>query len=276
MTDHAVHGPFESSAIPHVGTYRRLLPVSLARLYENALDWAHLPWLHASSFSAIECLDSGAWGWRAEVLNARGERSVIELRLDRGLRRWITRNLEGPNRGAEIWTHAFELDHARVDINVDFFVPDVPHDARAKVGRAYAAAYATLYDEDVAMMVARQRALDTRMRALQPGEQVVGAVADVKRRLGQGDPVIVGFGERRFRIVRADDAWAVVPVTCPHQLGPLDTVPVEGRLVRCPWHGYVFDVISGEGVAASGCHFGPRPAAVERGDELVLRYPPGS
>ena len=36
----------------HVGSYRRRLPVSLVRMYENALDWEHLPHLHESSFSA--------------------------------------------------------------------------------------------------------------------------------------------------------------------------------------------------------------------------------
>ena len=29
----------------HVGSYRRRLPVSLVRMYENALGWEHLPHL---------------------------------------------------------------------------------------------------------------------------------------------------------------------------------------------------------------------------------------
>jgi len=43
------------------------MPVSLARMYENALDWQHLPHLHSRSFSTIDCLDSGQWGWRAKT-----------------------------------------------------------------------------------------------------------------------------------------------------------------------------------------------------------------
>ena len=61
--------------------------------------------------------------------------------LDRDARCWITRNLEGPNVGAEIWTHVFVVSERVLDIVVDFFVPDVPKTARDKVGMAYANAY---------------------------------------------------------------------------------------------------------------------------------------
>ena len=57
--------PLPGSRVEHAGTYKRTLPVSLERMYENALDWEHLPHLHASSFSSLQCLDAGAWGWRA-------------------------------------------------------------------------------------------------------------------------------------------------------------------------------------------------------------------
>ena len=59
--------PPTTSSIAHVGTYRRRMAVSLERMFENALDWEHLPHLHRSSFSTIECLDAGDWGWRARV-----------------------------------------------------------------------------------------------------------------------------------------------------------------------------------------------------------------
>jgi len=116
----------EASKLDHVGSYRRRLPVSLDRMYENALDWQHLPHQHSSSFSDIQCHSSGAWGWRATVVSGRGadaSSSVLELRLDREARRWITRNLEGPNAGAEIWTHVFEVAERVLDIVVDFFCP---------------------------------------------------------------------------------------------------------------------------------------------------------
>lgn len=63
--------------VPHVGSYRRRMPVSLARMYENALDWEHLPWLHSSSFSQIECIEVGDWGWRATATLADADPSQL-------------------------------------------------------------------------------------------------------------------------------------------------------------------------------------------------------
>ena len=105
------------------------------------------------------------------------------LQLDKTLRRWITRNLEGSSQGAEIWTHAFAVDTRRVDINVDFFVPGVPPAAREKVGQAYARAYTTLYDEDVAMMVERQRRIDQRINA---GDETVVDVGSEEALVARG------------------------------------------------------------------------------------------
>ena len=78
MPDHATYSPYPDSRTCHVGTYRRVLPVSVERMYENALDWEHLPYVHAGSFKAIEPIDAGPWGWRAEIISARGEGSIIE------------------------------------------------------------------------------------------------------------------------------------------------------------------------------------------------------
>src|SRR5215831_5702850 len=138
--------------VPHAGTYRRELPVSLERLYENAIDWEHLPHLHRSSFARIECADAGVWGFRARVWpQPYNERRslVIELRLDRELPRWITTTLGGPGTGTEVWTHAFELAERQTLVVVDFFVPGVDEARRIEIGHIYNSLYARLYDEDV-------------------------------------------------------------------------------------------------------------------------------
>ena len=38
MTNEQTYPAYEDSRLPHVGTYRRSLGVSLERMYENALD----------------------------------------------------------------------------------------------------------------------------------------------------------------------------------------------------------------------------------------------
>jgi Vanillate O-demethylase oxygenase C-terminal domain len=138
--------------VPHVGTYRRELPVSVERLYENAIDWAHLPYLHRSTFARVECIEAGEWGFRARVWQRFREDQrpfLIEVRLDRECRRWITRTLDGPGAGAEVWTHAFAAGERRTDIVVDFFVPGATAERAERLREFYVDLYARLYDEDV-------------------------------------------------------------------------------------------------------------------------------
>jgi len=259
--------PYSGSGVDHVGTYKRTLPVSLERMYENALDWEHLPHLHGSSFTDIRCVDSGAWGWRAEVTSANGADSLLELSLDRDCRRWITRNLAGPNVGAEIWTHVFVTAPRQMDIVIDFFVPDVPEAAREKVGRAYARAYELLYDEDVWMMSERQAQIDQRLDSIQADQQLT---LDIPQE--EDLPLQVELSGRRFMLSRHAQQWVVYPAQCPHQLGPLTgDVSAAGEVV-CPWHGYRFDVVSGECTHGGQCRFGNRPHISVSQDRLTLSW----
>lgn len=261
--------PYAGSGVGHVGTYKRTLPVSLERMYENALDWEHLSHLHGSSFTAIDCVDSGAWGWRARVTSANGAESLLELCLDRDCRRWITRNLEGPNLGAEIWTHVFVTAPRQMDIVIDFFVPDVPAQSREKVGRAYAQAYELLYDEDVWMMSERQVQIDRRLHSIQPDQQL-----NLSMPTQEALPLEVELSGRRFMLARYAQQWVVYPAQCPHQLGPLaGDVTAAGEVV-CPWHGYRFNVISGECTHGGQCRFGIRPQVSETADGLRLAWDP--
>jgi nitrite reductase/ring-hydroxylating ferredoxin subunit len=197
------------------------------------------------------------------VSSGDGEAAVVselELRLDRDARRWITRNLTGPNAGAEIWTHVFVVADRVLDIVVDFFVPNVSADAREKVGRAYAKAYEVLYDEDVDMMTGRQNQLDVRLDGVDESE-----VLRLDPRALSSLPALVTMSGRRFVVDRLEAVepneteWVVYPAQCPHQLGPLDEVPLVEGTVRCPWHGYVFDVTTGACVSGSHCQFGEVP-----------------
>ena len=265
----------KGSRLDHVGSYLRRLPVSLDRMYENTLDWQHLPYLHRSSFRSIELEAAGAWGWRATVASGDGRvaaKSLIELRLDRYARRWITRNLDGPHVGAEIWTHVFVVSERVLDIVVDFFVPDVPPVAKDKVGHAYASFYERLYDEDVEMMTERQRQLDQRLDGVDESQIIeVDAAASL--------PLGVTVSGRQFVLDKLNDAesngsnpWVIYPAQCPHQLGPLENAALIDGVVRCPWHGYEFDVRTGACVSGSHCQFGRMPKITELEGRVQLRW----
>jgi len=248
-----------NARVPHIGTYRRELPVSLERLYENAIDWEHLPYLHRSSFSRIERIDSGDWGFRARVWTHPYDEQrglLIELRLDRDCRRWITRTLLGSGTGTEIWTHAFSLAARTTLVVVDFFVPGAGELAAVRLRDYYHRLYAQLYDEDVAMMSVRQTELD-RIRAGQPSEkttrEVIGEIAELRERL----PLESDFAGMRFKIIELDGKLVAFSARCAHLMGPLGEGLIEGGVVECPWHGYRFDIRSGECISGAACRLAP-------------------
>ena len=84
-------------------------------------------------------------------------------------------------------------------------------------------------------------------------------------------PQTVTLSGRRFVLNRLDgvDAdeegqWVVYPAQCPHQLGSLESAPLVDGVVRCPWHGYEFDVRTGACISGSHCQFGRMPTVAEQ------------
>lgn len=260
-------GPIEglSARGMHVGSYKRRMNVSLNRMYENALDWEHLPYLHSSSFAWIELIEGGDWGWRAKVglggSDGSDDRShfiVLQLHLDRERHRWISSTLEGPGKGSEIWTHAFEVGDGEIEILADFFIPNVDEKNRARLGASYEALYALLYDEDEGMMSERQVQLDTLLGRHQlPGSkhQILGSERDIRGQL----PFTFTYNKREFRLVE-DAGELIAHVTvCPHILGPLSNAEVDKGLIECPWHGYKFDIRSGASQTGQKCKLPTAP-----------------
>lgn len=229
-----------------VAVYRRTIGASLERVWENVLDWEHLPWVHEGSFADIHCDDAGPWGWRAEVRYPGGEhRSHIELLTDRNAGRYVTRVLDGPGAGGEVWTTLAAVDARETDIVVEFCARVPSGVDLESMGAGYVALYERLWTEDEQMMQRRQVELD-RLAAESPHPDAsavldLGSCEEVRARL----PLqLEAFGSR-LQIVEVDGAWVVHSLICPHLLGPLDDAPVTGGEVECPWHGYRFDVRSG-------------------------------
>lgn len=267
---HSRSNAHPESQIPHVGTYRRAMNVSLERMYENALDWEHLPYVHSGSFSAIECLEAGSWGWRAALKDDQGRDSLIELRLDREARRWITRNIEGAASGSEIWTHVFVTAERSLEIVVDFFVPGSNAENRGRIGDAYINLYHQLYDEDEAMMLGRQRELDRRIEVRAEAEVSLPPRSELQL------PHAFDLGGRAHVLREIDGALIAHAALCPHQLGPLTNACVESGEITCPWHGYRFRLSDGQRVnpqsngalSASNCALRPAPS-VEVSEQRV-------
>lgn len=251
-----------ATTLPHVTTYTRELPISLTRMYENAIDGEHLPWLHSSSFAQLEIIDQGSWGWRATAnLHPISfmTHMTLELRLDRDKNRWITKTISGLGKGTEVWTHAIPIDDNKIKIIVDFYVPKLPRLLKSTYAKYYLDTYAKLYDEDIWMMATRQHELDRiqQGKSIEPQDQInLGNINDIEKQL----PLDFSFNNHPYRLLKLDDEWVVHSTSCPHMLGPLNQVANQQGTVECPWHGYQFDVRTRECTQGGKCKLAPPPA----------------
>ena len=264
-----------SEVNPHplrlAGRYERVVGASLARVWENVFDWEHLPALHAEDFHAVTLVDWADWGWRVRLVNQPGDlksAQIIEMRADKAGGRYCAVTLDGPGAGTEIRTRLNPLSPRRTAVAVEFHVPESRPDRLARIGKRYAEIYRRLWDQDEAMMVVRERALAARRRrrAQTPRTRNLGRFEAVR----EAAPMVVTFGGARFRIVELDGALIAYAATCPHWLGPLDGVPAESGVVRCPWHGYAFDLRTGRSCDGHGLRLEPAPqVSVENGCVLL-------
>ena len=53
-------------------------------------------------------------------------------------------------------------------------------------------------------------------------------------------------GDRVIALFNVDRQFFALDGVCPHQGGPLGEGDLNGCVVTCPWHGWQFDVTSGQ------------------------------
>lgn len=226
------------SSLQLAGTYDRHVAASVARIRENVLDWEHLPALHAGSFAACELVDMDADGWRVR-LTAAGDSRPQTLKLyiaaDTSQYRVVTE--AGPGETSEIRVTVRETGPHAARVHVEYHVPVSDPAMLAMIGKGFVAIYERLWDEDEAMMQAREAALTPRPRALDRVD--LGPEVDLVL------PRDFDLGSGRFRLVRHRGGLLAHSRVCPHWLGPLD-VPIDADgCLTCPWHGYRFDAATG-------------------------------
>jgi nitrite reductase/ring-hydroxylating ferredoxin subunit len=262
---------------PRIARYERRVAGSLAGVWENVHDWEHLPWLHASSFRSIEALDAGDWGWRARVglpPDPGGAEIEIELRRRPGEEAYDVTTRSGPGTGGVVATRLAAAGPEHTDVEVSFHVPGVGDDAAGALGAAYVALYTRLWDEDEGMIVARAAALAT-----PPAPLRAPAHADLGPRDAFATPATFELAGRRFQAAEVGGRLVAWPAACPHRLGPLPAEPDGEGCVRCPWHGYRFDVRTGRSADGRALRLGPAPRLRIRDDghvEAVLAPEPGT
>lgn len=260
-------------------TFTREVGVGVERIWENVFDWEHLPVLHESYFDAVELLEIGDWGWRVALTKVPGSpdrRMVLELQADRENARYRVQTLAGDGLGTEIWTLLRSLGPRRTAVEVRYYLPERDPERIAMLADKYRRSCARLWDEDEAMMMRREalmaRAAAGRPRCGTPLPLGLGPSAELRARL----PLVVELDGEPFRILECEDGTLVAhATTCPHWLGPLDQVTPENGILRCPWHGYRFDMRTGDSVDGRGYRLRPAPrVAVDPATLEVKLIPP--
>ena len=214
--------PAQTDKLHYLGNYVRRLPTNMQRMMENAYDWEHLPHVHESSFSSIDLIEEGKWGWRAKVGLPGGGDQLIDLLVDLPRNYWATTVIDGIGQGTEIHTQATEISDDEIEVDVRFYITEPPdtEETGALVLQYLSDQYRQLYDEDIGLMTGRQNALEDRKRwrdARAGGEVFVGRLDD----LDKTEPVLVETDDWRYTVRFWQGRWIAHSAVCPHLLGPL-------------------------------------------------------
>jgi pyruvate oxidase len=85
-------------------------------------------------------------------------------------------------------------------------------------------------------------------------------VADLDQ-VPSGRVVTVQAGHRSIALSHFDGRYGALENRCPHQGGPLGEGSIENGWLRCPWHGYDYDPLTGE----------PPPGFVDRPERFDVQ-----
>jgi len=91
------------------------------------------------------------------------------------------------------------------------------------------------------------------------------AVEDCPR--GEARELVVA--DRILALFNVEGEFFALDGVCPHQGGPLGKGKLAGCVVTCPWHGWQFDVRTGQHQVTASLRHPRFPVKVEAGNVLV-------
>ena len=77
------------------------------------------------------------------------------------------------------------------------------------------------------------------------------------------------LGDKKIALFNVAGGFYAIDDTCLHRGGPLGEGELEGCVVTCPWHGWQFDVRSGEMTLNPAARVNCYPTRVDAGDVQV-------
>jgi 3-phenylpropionate/trans-cinnamate dioxygenase ferredoxin component len=94
----------------------------------------------------------------------------------------------------------------------------------------------------------------------------VTGTGDVK----PGHGIVAEVSGKTLAVFNVDGMFHAIDNTCVHRGGPLGEGDMEGSVVTCPWHGWQFNVTTGECVNNPSAKVEVYPVQVEGTDVKVL------
>jgi nitrite reductase (NADH) small subunit len=76
-------------------------------------------------------------------------------------------------------------------------------------------------------------------------------------------------GDRIIALFNVDGEFHALDGICPHQGGPLGKGQLAGCIVTCPWHGWQFDVTTGQHQTSASLLHARFPVRLEGASVLV-------
>lgn len=224
-----------------VGQLERDVGASAARAIEDELDWEHLPYTHASTFSAVALIHADACGWEADVALVDGTPMRMKVTIDADGLGYTNSTFTGDVENGRAVCRIVPTATDACRMSFRFFAPVDPATDGGAAGAFYVALFSRLVDEDEPKMIYRARALRD------------GPSARKARRT----------------VTLQDGSEHEIPLVCPHQGLPLDCEPNGDGILRCPWHGYQFDVRTGDCVSGQ-IRGWRRPSSISDKREAVI------
>lgn len=88
----------------------------------------------------------------------------------------------------------------------------------------------------------------------------------------EGNGIVVQSKEGvEIALFKVDGKVFALENSCPHMGGPLGEGDLEGCVVTCPWHGWQFDVTTGECANMPGDEAAPIAITVDEGVVYLTR-----
>jgi nitrite reductase (NADH) small subunit len=84
-----------------------------------------------------------------------------------------------------------------------------------------------------------------------------------------GESILANAGEHEVALFMCQGRVVATQGQCPHAEGPLHEGEVEGTVLTCPWHGWTFDLETGECGESEEMNLQRYPVRID-GDDVIV------